>query len=46
MRKASGGFDVHPTFAKRAKPATVVLLYPAYPSAYLTQLRGLVSDFA
>jgi DNA-binding LacI/PurR family transcriptional regulator len=45
-RKASGGFDVHPEYAKRAKPATVVLLYPAYPSSYLTQLRGLVSDFA
>jgi hypothetical protein len=46
VRKASGGFDVHPEFAKRARPATVVLLYPAYPSTYLTQLRGLVSDFA
>src|SRR4029077_11438598 len=29
-----------------AKPATIVLLYPAYPSTYLTQLRSLVSDFA
>jgi DNA-binding LacI/PurR family transcriptional regulator len=46
VRKASGGFDVHPEYAKRARPATVVLLYPAYPSTYLTQLRGLVSDFA
>lgn len=46
VRRPSGGFDVHPDFAKRAKPATIVLLYPAYPSTYLTQLRGLVSDFA
>ncbi len=46
VRRTSGGFDVHPEYAKRAKPATVVLLYPAYPSTYLTQLRGLVSDFA
>ena len=46
VRTTSGGFDVHPEYAKRAKPATVVLLYPAYPSTYLTQLRGLVSDFA
>jgi DNA-binding LacI/PurR family transcriptional regulator len=46
VRKASGGFDVHPEYARRARPATAVLLYPAYPSTYLTQLRGTVSDFA
>src|SRR4029077_15727832 len=46
IRHPGGGLDVHPRYAKRAKPAEVVLLYPAYPSTYLTQLRGLVSDFA
>jgi DNA-binding LacI/PurR family transcriptional regulator len=37
---------VHPAYAKRAKPAQAVFLYPAYASTYLTQLRSLVSDFA
>ncbi len=46
VRRAAGGLDVHPDYAKHAKPATAVLLYPAYASNYLTQLRGLVSDFA
>src|SRR3954471_14706366 len=46
VRGASGALEVHPAYAKRANPAQVVLLYPAYPSTYLTQLRGLVSDFA
>ena len=46
IRRPSGALDVHPAYAERAKPAEVVLLYPAYPSTYLTQLRGLVSDFA
>jgi DNA-binding LacI/PurR family transcriptional regulator len=46
VRGPSGALDIHPAYAKRAKPAQVVLLYPAYPSTYLTQLRGLVSDFA
>src|SRR4249919_880335 len=45
-RGPTGALDVHPKYAKREKPAEVVLLYPAYPSTYLTQLRGLVSDFA
>ena len=38
----SGSLDVHPEYTKRANPAEVVLLYPAYPSTYLTQLRVLV----
>jgi DNA-binding LacI/PurR family transcriptional regulator len=46
IRRPSGALDVHPAYAERAKPAEVVLLYPAYPSTYLTQLRGLVSEFA
>ena len=46
IRRPSGALDVHPEYVRRAKPAEVVLLYPAYPSTYLTQLRGLVSDFA
>ena len=46
IRQPSGSLDVHPGFTKRNKPAEVVLLCPAYPSSYLTQLRGLVSDFA
>lgn len=46
IRDPSGSLDVHPRFTKRNKPAEVVLLCPAYPSGYLTQLRGFVSDFA
>jgi DNA-binding LacI/PurR family transcriptional regulator len=45
-RHPSGALDVHPSYAKRTRPAEVVLLYPAYASTYLTQLRGLVSEFA
>ncbi len=46
IRDTAGSLGIHPSYLKRAKPAEVVLLYPAYPSTYLTQLRGLVSDFA
>lgn len=46
IRAPSGSLDVHPSYSKRTKPAEVVLLYPAYPSSYLTQLRGVVSEFA
>src|SRR5688572_10170005 len=46
VRGPTGALDIHPAYAKRAKPAQVVFLYPAYASTYLTQLRGLVSDFA
>jgi DNA-binding LacI/PurR family transcriptional regulator len=46
QRGPTGALDVHPAYTKRANPAQVVFLYPAYASAYLTQLRGLVSDFA
>ena len=46
IRQPSGSLDVHPRFTKRNKPAEVVLLCPAYPSSYLTQLRSVVSDFA
>jgi DNA-binding LacI/PurR family transcriptional regulator len=46
IRQPSGSLDVHPGFFRRTKPAEVVLLCPAYPSTYLTQLRRFVSDFA
>lgn len=46
VRQPSGALDVHPAYARRAKLAEAVLLYPAYPSTYLTQLRSFVSDFA
>lgn len=45
-RDDSGSLAIHPAFAKSAKPAEVVLLYPAYPSSYLTQLRVLVTEAA
>ena len=41
IRQPSGSLDVHPRFTKRNKPAEVVLLCPAYPSSYLTQLRSV-----
>ncbi len=46
LRDDTGGLMIHPAFAKSAKPAEVVLLYPAYPSSYLTQLRVLVTEAA
>ncbi|MCC7084104.1 MAG: substrate-binding domain-containing protein, partial [Pirellulales bacterium] len=46
IRQPSGALDVHPAFVKRMKLAEVVLLYPSYPSNYLTQLRGIVSEYA
>jgi DNA-binding LacI/PurR family transcriptional regulator len=46
IRHPSGSLDVHPGYTRRAKPAEVVLLCPAYPSSYLTQLRVIVSDVA
>src|SRR5262245_58199970 len=46
VRQPSGALDVHPAYARRAKLAEAVLLCPAYPSTYLTQLRSFVSDYA
>jgi len=46
IRQVSGLLEVHPDYAKRINPAEIVLLYPAYPSSYLTQLRVLVADAA
>jgi DNA-binding LacI/PurR family transcriptional regulator len=46
IRQASGSLEVHPEYSKQVNPAEVVLLYPAYPSSYLTQLRVLVADAA
>src|SRR5687767_6199681 len=45
IRHPTGGLGIHPTYAKHARPAEVVLLYPAYPSGYLIQLRTLISEF-
>src|ERR1044072_7069005 len=46
IRQGSGSLAVHPEDSKQVNPAEVVLLYPAYPSSYLTQLRVLVADAA
>ena len=46
IRQASGALEVHPDYTKQVNPTEVVLLYPAYPSSYLTQLRVLVSEAA
>jgi DNA-binding LacI/PurR family transcriptional regulator len=46
IRQASGSLQVHPDYTKRVNPAEVFLLYPAFPSAYLTQLRVLVAEAA
>lgn len=46
IREPTGGLDIHPAYLKRANPAEIFLLYPAYPSSYLTQLRVLVGDAA
>src|SRR5688572_9087662 len=46
IRQPSGSLAVHPDYAKRVNPSEVSLLYPAYPSAYLTQLRVLVAEAA
>ena len=46
IRQASGSLVVHPDYSKRVNSAEVFLLYPAYPSSYLTQLRVLVAEAA
>jgi DNA-binding LacI/PurR family transcriptional regulator len=46
VRQPSGALEVHPEYAQRVNTAEVVLLYPAYPSSYLTQLRVLVTEAA
>jgi DNA-binding LacI/PurR family transcriptional regulator len=46
IRQASGSLEVHPEYSKSVNPAEVVLLYPAYPSRYLTQVRVLVAEAA
>jgi hypothetical protein len=46
IRLPSGALSVHPDYTERINPAEVVLLYPAYPSSYLTQLRVLVGEAA
>jgi DNA-binding LacI/PurR family transcriptional regulator len=46
IRLPSGSLKVHPDYTERVNPAEIVLLYPAYPSSYLTQLRVLVAEAA
>jgi DNA-binding LacI/PurR family transcriptional regulator len=46
IRLPSGSLKVHPEYTERVNPAEIVLLYPAYPSSYLTQLRVLVAEAA
>src|SRR3954449_3186281 len=46
LRQPSGFLEVHPDYSKKIKSAEVFLLYPAYPSSYLTQLRVLVAEAA
>ena len=46
IRHPNGALDVYPGFAAEAGPAQILLLYPAYASAYLTQLRQTVTDTA
>ena len=46
IRLPTGSLEVHPDYTERVNPAEIVLLYPAYPSSYLTQLRVLVADAA
>lgn len=46
IRQSSGLLEVHPNYSEQINPAEVVLLYPAFPSSYLTQLRVLVTDAA
>ncbi|MCB9849154.1 MAG: substrate-binding domain-containing protein [Phycisphaerales bacterium] len=43
IRRANGSLDIHPTYTDRKEHAKVVLLYPAYPSPYLAQLRLIVT---
>ena len=46
VRQPNGLLGVSPGFHADARPAQVVLLYPAYPSAYLTALRQAAADAA
>src|SRR6478736_3737514 len=46
IREESGSLDVHPEYRKLVNSAEISLLYPAYPSSYLTQLRVLVAEAA
>ena len=46
VRDAKGALGVHPEYCREANASGMVLLYPAYPSSYLTQLRVIVSQVA
>lgn len=41
-RAASGGLQVNPHFQSTQRVAQIVMLYPAYPSPFLTQLRQTI----
>ncbi len=43
IRRDNGTLDIHPGYNHRKVQTKVVLLYPAYPSPYLAQLRQIVS---
>jgi DNA-binding LacI/PurR family transcriptional regulator len=42
IRRENGTLDVHPSYSNRVVQSQVVLLYPAFPSAYLAQLCQIV----
>lgn len=42
IRRDNGSLDIHPSYNQRNLQTKVVLLYPAYPSPYLAQLRQIV----
>ena len=46
IRRPNGMLDVHPRHNTSAGSTQIVLLYPAYSSTYLTQLRQIVSQVA
>ncbi len=44
IRRSNGSLDIHPGYIERNINARVVLLYPAFPSPYLAQLRTIVTS--
>jgi len=44
IRRQNGALDISPSYHADTRPAQVLLLYPAFPSAYLTALCQLVSN--
>lgn len=46
VRRANGALEISPSHRPEANSAQILLLYPAYPSAYLTHLCQVVSEAA